>query len=153
MEAKGCAKALVWKDSRRHFYWALRARLAKARVLKEFTAAAPGAARDRLAETLNSIDSASDNKSLAEVLEKLDIGPALKQLQSDDIVGRLVALAQQDPDALNESLTRIAADMSGDVRSQLLKALKGRSGGTYISIFAFFRLTVSVGSQPPSYSH
>ena len=54
MEAKGCAKPCVWKDARRHFYWSLRARLARTAALAQLAEADPElslAARVRLLVT------------------------------------------------------------------------------------------------------
>jgi acetyl-CoA carboxylase/biotin carboxylase 1 len=57
LEAKGCAKPMVWPQARRHFYWAVRARVARSRALCSLAEADPNASyeyRSRLLDTLTS---------------------------------------------------------------------------------------------------
>ena len=55
MEAKGCAKSCVWKDARRHFYWSLRARLARSRILAQFAEAYPESTSEYRSQVLTQL--------------------------------------------------------------------------------------------------
>ncbi|KAF7370658.1 hypothetical protein MSAN_00698800 [Mycena sanguinolenta] len=76
MEAKGCAKPAVWKDARRHFYWAVRSRVARSAALADIAAASPGTTfeyRSRLLNSIATIDSSTPPRVVAEKLEKVGL--------------------------------------------------------------------------------
>jgi acetyl-CoA carboxylase/biotin carboxylase 1 len=134
MEAKGCAKPAVWKEARRHFYWAVRARVSRSTLLAELAEASPESTpeyRSRLLNSITFVDNTADPRTAAEALEKLDIAPTVAKLKSDYLMRRLLDMAQQDRKTMIDSLTRLADNISDDDRSSLITALQnaGRSPG------------------------
>lgn len=129
MEAKGCAKPIVWKYSRRHFYWALRARIAKSSATSRLAEAAPDTSADyrsRLLYSLAGLDPSADYRRTAEALEKLDISQTLAQLKADRLLHQLVQLSKDDRKVALNSFTRLAEIFSNEEKSALLSVLKPR---------------------------
>ncbi|KZP16603.1 acetyl CoA carboxylase [Athelia psychrophila] len=134
MEAKGCAKPAVWKDARRKFYWAVRARVSRSYLLAELAEASPESTpeyRSRLLNSLAFVDAKTDPRVASEALEKLDISSTVAQLKSDYLLRRLIDTAQQDRKGVLASLIRLADNLSDEDRSSLVTALsnKDRSPG------------------------
>lgn len=134
MEAKGCAKATVWKDARRHFYWAVRARVARSSALAQLAEASPESTleyRSRLLASISFVDKTTDPRAAAEALEKLDLTPTVAQLKSDYLMRRLLDVTHLDRKAMMNSLTRLADNLSDDDRTSLISVLQsaGRSPG------------------------
>src|ERR1700761_7656204 len=99
MEAKGCAKPAVWKDARRHFYWAVRARVARSAALADIAEASPGTTyeyRSRLLNSLASIDSSTSPRAMSEKLEKLDLSQTILQLRTEHLMRHLLDLTKED---------------------------------------------------------
>ena len=137
MEAKGCAKPAVWKDARRKFYWAVRARVSRSYLLAELAEASPESTpeyRSRLLNSLAFIDAKTEPRVAAEALEKLDISGTVAQLKSDYLLRRLLDTATQDRKAVMASLVRLADNLSDEDRAGLVTALsnKDRSPGEYM---------------------
>ena len=127
MEAKGCAKPVVWKNSRRHFYWAVRARIAKSSVLANLAEAAPDTSfdyRSQLLYSLAGIERTADYRRTAEVLEKLDISQTLAQLKADRLLSQLIQLTKDDRKATLDSFTRLVENFSNEEKVTLLTVLK-----------------------------
>lgn len=126
MEAKGCAKACVWKDSRRHFYWALRARLARGSALAQIADASPSSTSEYRSKLLLSLVSAdvSDNRAFAEELETLDLSSAVAQLKRDHVVQQILSMVQQDRKATIDGLIRLMDNLSADEKLTLNAALQ-----------------------------
>ncbi|KAG8215027.1 acetyl-CoA carboxylase [Butyriboletus roseoflavus] len=85
MEAKGCAKPAIWKEARRFFYWALRARVARSEALAQLADSNPEATPELLEKLLDSLVSTvdrSDNRALANALEELDLTSTLVRLRN-----------------------------------------------------------------------
>ncbi|KAK0238625.1 acetyl CoA carboxylase [Armillaria nabsnona] len=140
MEAKGCAKPAVWKDARRFFYWAVRARVARSAALRELANASPGATyeyRARLLDTLASLEPTTPYRQMAENLEDLDLAPTVVQLRADHLLRRLMELAKEDRKATMNSIMRLADNMSADEKASLISVLQ----------------TSSRSPGPPSYAH
>ena len=136
MEAKGCAKPMVWKDARRRFYWALRAKIAMFAALDEIEEASPESTleyRTRLLQTLSSIDDTTDRRIAAETYETIDLAPTLAQLRADYLVRRMLALSHEDRKATIGGLVRLVDNLSDDEKSTLASALQssGRSPGMW----------------------
>ena len=130
MEAKGCAKPAVWKEARRQFYWAVRARVSRSTLLAELAEASPESTseyRSRLLNSIASVDNTTDPRTTAEALEKLDLAPTLAKLKSDYLMRRLLDMAQQDRKAMVDSMTRLADIISDDDRTSLIAALQSAS--------------------------
>ena len=101
MEAKGCAKPAVWKDARRHFYWAVRGRVARSSALAQLAEANPESTfeyRSRLLNSIAFVDKTTDPRIAAETLEKLDLTPTVAQpgelLSDAPLVGRSPSRSQ-----------------------------------------------------------
>ncbi|KII85890.1 hypothetical protein PLICRDRAFT_44314 [Plicaturopsis crispa FD-325 SS-3] len=127
MEAKGCAKAAVWKDARRKFYWAVRGRIARSSALALLAEASPESSpeyRVQLLESLASIDATTDARTVAESLEKLDLTATLAQLKSDYLMRQLLDLSREDRKATIDGLARLLGNLPDEDRSLLSEALK-----------------------------
>ena len=134
MEAKGCAKPAVWKDARRHFYWAVRARVARSSALALLEEASPESTpeyRQRLLNSISFVDKTTDFRTAAEALERLDLTATVAQLKSDFLMRRLLDMAQLDRKAMMASLVRLSDNLSDEDRITLISALQntGRSPG------------------------
>lgn len=158
MEAKGCAKPAVWKDARRKFYWAVRARVSRSYLLAELAEASPESTpeyRSRLLNSLAFVDAKTDPRVASEALEKLDISSTVAQLKSDYLLRRLIDTAQQDRKGVLASLIRLADNLSDEDRSSLVTALsnKDRSPGKSKLPFGDIPTADLNVSGPPSYTN
>ncbi|KAF8892047.1 acetyl CoA carboxylase [Infundibulicybe gibba] len=127
MEAKGCAKPAEWKNARRHFYWAVRARVARSAALSAIAEASPGSTfeyRVRLLNGLASIEPTTSYREVSEKLESLDISQALVQLKADNLMRRLIELTKEDKKAAMDGLTRVADTLSAEERLSLINVLQ-----------------------------
>jgi acetyl-CoA carboxylase / biotin carboxylase 1 len=123
MEAKGCAKPAVWKEARRYFYWATRARLARSNALALLATAGPSQSHEYLERLLNDISGVSgksDYKAAAEKLENLDLSSAIVQLKGEHIAQQLLG----DRKSLIDGFVRLADYLSEDEKATVLAALK-----------------------------
>lgn len=135
MEAKGCAKPAIWKDARRKFYWAVRARVARSAALAELTEASPGSTteyRSHLLDSLASIDAAMNDREVSETLEKLDLSQTVSQLKADYLMRRMVELTKEDRKAAMNGFARLADNLSDEERNSLISVLQSatRSPGS-----------------------
>lgn len=127
MEAKGCAKPAVWKEARRHFYWAVRGRVAKSAALAQIAEATPDSNLDyrtRFLNNLAGIDSETDYRQMAEAIEKLDLGQALSQLKADHILRQLIQLTKDDRKVAVDGFMRLADNFTNEERAALINVLK-----------------------------
>jgi acetyl-CoA carboxylase/biotin carboxylase 1 len=133
MAAKGCAQPAVWKKARRHFYWALRARLARNAALAAIAEASPEslpAYRARLLESLlpSDIDQ-NDKQKLAEALETLDLTTTLNSVRHAEITHKIVELAQNHRKATLEGMLRVIDTLTDEEKATITGALHASSGG------------------------
>jgi acetyl-CoA carboxylase/biotin carboxylase 1 len=138
MEAKGCAKPTHWKASRRFFYWAFRARLARSAALQALAEASPNATYDyrlRLLRNLTGVESPTDYEEEANVIEKLDLTATVAQLKADHLARRLVELTKEDRKAALDGFLRFADGLSDDERAAVINVLQSapRSPGSLLS--------------------
>jgi acetyl-CoA carboxylase/biotin carboxylase 1 len=148
MEAKGCAKPTVWKEARRHFYWATRARLAQSNALGLLTAASPSQSREYLKQLLNDlsgVDEKSDHRAAAEALEDLDLSSTIAQLKGEHIAQQLLG----DRKSLIGGFVRLADCLSEDEKATMLAALKNTTNTSpgpsdSCTLFIIFSLTVAL---------
>jgi acetyl-CoA carboxylase/biotin carboxylase 1 len=157
MEAKGCAKPMVWKDSRRHFYWAVRARVARSSVIAQLEKASPETTfedRTKLLESLAAIDAATSDRDAAQALETLDLKPTLAQLKSDHLMQQMLALASEDEEATVTGLTRLINSLADEGKSSLIAAIQSASRlpGTF-TLFDGAATNAKRCLGPPSYSN
>lgn len=127
MEAKGCAKPAVWKDARRYFYWALRARIARSTLLEQIEDGNPEIGSEERTALLDSLipDSGlSNNRALAEVLEQLDITPTLSKLKADHLLSHFAEVAGEDRKASLDGLVRIIDSLSDGEKMSLQSAIQ-----------------------------
>ena len=129
MEAKGCAKSCVWKDARRHFYWSLRARLARSRILAQFAEAYPESTSEYRSQVLTQLAPliGSDLRQDAETLESLDISAALSSLRAGHVAETLRDAAQVDKKATLNGLLQLVGDLSDEEKATILSALQNSS--------------------------
>ncbi|TFK39984.1 acetyl CoA carboxylase [Crucibulum laeve] len=130
MEAKGCAKAAEWKNARRYFYWAVRARVARSAALADLAEASPGSSleyRSRLLDSLASIEPESDYREVSAALEKLDLAQTVSQLKADHLTRRLIELTKEDRKAALDGFLRLADNLSEDEKTALISALQSSS--------------------------
>lgn len=149
MEAKGCAKPATWKDARRHFYWAVRARVARSNALSLIAEADPTASyqyRSDLLHSLAKVEPDADYRQVAEAIEQLDLSPTLAQLKSDHLVHQMIQLTKEDRKAALDGFARFADTFTDEERASLVALLKSptRSPGilsssmTTLQRFLFF---------------
>lgn len=126
MEAKGCATPCVWKEARRRFYWSLRARLARSRLLAQFAEANPESSPEYPAQVLTQLapPDASDMKKPAEMLETLDVGSTVFSLRTMRVVEALRKSSQVDRKATLNGLVELVRDLPDDEESSVLSALQ-----------------------------
>ncbi|KAG1786029.1 acetyl-CoA carboxylase [Suillus plorans] len=127
MEAKGCAKPAVWKDARRYFYWALRARIARSSLLDQIEEGNPEMESEERAALLDSLipdPDLSNNRALAEVLEQLDITPTLSKLKADHLLSHFAEVAEEDRKASLDGLVRIIDSLSDGEKMTLQSAIQ-----------------------------
>ena len=139
MEAQGCAKPAVWKDARRYFYWALRARIARSDLLEQIEEANPDMEPEERAVLLDSLIPAtdlSDNRALAEVLEQLDITPTLVKLKADRLLDHFAEVAEDNRKASLDGLVRIIDSLSDDEKMFVQAAVQNsvRYSGKLVSL-------------------
>ncbi len=165
MEAKGCAKPAVWKEARRYFYWATRARLARSNALAQLAVAGPSQSREyreRLLNDLSGIDEKSDHQTIAQVLEALDISSAVAQLRTEHLLQQLLG----DRKSLIDGFVRLVDGLAENEKATVLAALKNTNaspsasdlctildyladnGIRYRSSFLHHRLTVRKSHEP-----
>lgn len=129
MEAKGCAKPCVWKDARRYFYWALRARLARSRLLKRLEEANPESAPEYRAQALTQLApvDGTDMRQAAETLENLDISSTIAQFRSDCVLQSLQTAALVDRKAAISGMLQAVGELSAEEKATMLAALQNSS--------------------------
>ena len=129
MEAKGCAKPAVWKEARRHFYWATRARVARSNALGLLTAASPSQSREYLKQLLNDlsgVDEKSDHRAAAEALENIDLLSTIAQLKGEHIAQQFLG----DRKSLIDGFVKLADCLSEDEKATVLAALRNTNTNT-----------------------
>lgn len=132
MEAKGCAKPVVWKESRRYFYWATRARLARSNALAQLAAASPTQPREyreQLLSELSGVNEESDHRIATERLENLDLSSVIAQLKGENVVHQLLG----DRKSLIDGFVRLAEYLSEDEKATVLTALRNTNASPGLS--------------------
>jgi len=127
MEAKGCAKRMEWTNARRHFYWAVRGRVARSSALGKLAEADPSLTFDQRREILEdslSLDSGASPQAVAEACEAIDLKQTISKLKSEHLLGKLLALAEEDKQATVDGLTKLISGLGEDTKSALLSALR-----------------------------
>lgn len=128
MEAKGCAKPAVWKDSRRFFYWALRRKIAQLKHIKAIQEASPAVSRSDAKDLLFSLLPATldpkDNLAFTEALERLDVDPTLSEIREAEITRQVASfMRSQNRKAAFNGILSAAQSLTDDERALLRTAL------------------------------
>ena len=132
MEAKGCAKSVVWKESRRYFYWATRGRLARSNAVAQLAAACPSKPREYHEELLYQVygvNAQSDHRTMAGRLENVDLSPYIALLKSENIVHQFLG----DRKSLVDGLVRLVDNLSEDEKATILTALRNTNDSSGLS--------------------
>ena len=129
---------MVWKDARRRFYWAVRAKVAHSTAMALLAEASPDMTfedRAHLLASVAGIESATDPRPVAEALEKLDLTNTLAQLKAEHLASRMLELASEDRKATVDGLVRLIDSLGDDEKLALISALQNstRSPGPYVS--------------------
>ncbi|KIP02998.1 hypothetical protein PHLGIDRAFT_130424 [Phlebiopsis gigantea 11061_1 CR5-6] len=127
MEAKGCARPMVWKDARRRFYWAVRSKVAWSYAMAQLAEASPDSSaeyRTNLLHNLAEIDDETDRKEATEKLERLNLTATTAELRADHLIRRMLALAQEDRKATISGLVRLVDDLSEEEKAIISTALQ-----------------------------
>ena len=133
MEAKGCAKPMSWKDARRRFYWAVRAKVARSAAMAKLADASPESTyeyRIHLLESIAGIEDVVEPRAVAEALEKLDLSNTLAQLKADHLARRMLALANEDKKATVDGLARLIENLGDEDKVALIAALQNSTRST-----------------------
>lgn len=133
MEAKGCAKPMSWKDARRRFYWAVRAKVARSAAMAKLADASPESTyeyRTHLLESIAGIEDVVEPRAVAEALEKLDLSNTLAQLKADHLARRMLALANEDKKATVDGLARLIENLGDEDKVALIAALQNSTRST-----------------------
>ena len=123
MEAKGCAKPIVWKESRRYFYWATRARVARSNALAQLAAASPSQPREyreQLLYELCGVNGKTDHQIAAGRLENLDLSPIIALLKGENVVHQFLG----DRKSIIDGFVRLVDHLSEDEKATVLAALR-----------------------------
>ena len=121
---------MSWRNARRHFYWAVRARLTQSIALSALAEASPGSSyeyRLRLLNTLGSIQPDTNYRDMAETLEQLDLSQTLDQLRADHLTRGFVELSKENRKAALDGLTRLVDTLTEEERSSLITILQNAS--------------------------
>ena len=154
MEAKGCAKPAVWKEARRYFYWATRARLARSNALAQLAIAGPSQSREyreRLLNDLSGIDEKSDHQTIAQALEALDLSSTVAQLRTEHLLQQLLG----DRKSLVDGFVRLVDGLTESEKTTVLTALKdthASPGASYLRTVIVNLLIMAYVIGPPSYT-
>jgi len=118
---------MEWANARRHFYWAVRGRVARSSALRKLAEADPSLTYDQrreILEELLSLDSGASPQVVAEAYEVVDLKQTISKLKSEHLLGKLVALAEEDKQATVDGLTRLILGLGEEAKSALLSALR-----------------------------
>ena len=138
MEAKGCAKPTQWKNARRHFYWAIRARVARSAALADLTEASPDSSyeyRARLLDSVASLEPTSDYREVAEKLDKLDLTRTVAQLKANHLARQLIELSKEDQKATMDGLLRFVDHLSEEDKACLVGVLQSSPSARTFTLF------------------
>jgi acetyl-CoA carboxylase / biotin carboxylase 1 len=132
MEAKGCAKPIVWKESRRYFYWATRARVARSNALAQLADASPSQPREyreQLLHELCGVNGKTDHRIAAGRLENLDLSPIIALLKGENVVHQFLG----DRKSMIDGFVRLVDHLSEDEKATVLAALRNTNASPGLS--------------------
>jgi len=131
MEAKDCAKPAVsgWKNARRLFYWAVRARVARSTAIAHLEETAPDSTFDYRTRLLAGVDSTTttEHRQMAEAIEKLDLSATLGQLHVDYLLRQMVQLTKDDRKAAMDGFMHLADTFSDEETAAMATLMQNGS--------------------------
>ncbi len=138
------------KNARRHFYWTLRARLARDSLLASLENANPLSSFDERLKILTTLVSNTDEpQRLAEDLESVNLEPLLAQLCHQHAVAQVQLMAEKDRTSAIQGFTHLIHLMTSEERRPLPRHCKlpvpGLQVGCFLSLSArliLFRPTI-----------
>jgi len=118
---------MEWTNARRYFYWAVRGRVARSSSLGKLAEADPSLTPDQQRQILEdslSLDPGASPQALAKAYEAVDLKQAISKLKSEHLLGKLLALAEEDKQATVDGLTKLISSLGEDTKSALLSSLR-----------------------------
>lgn len=127
MEAKGCARRAVWKESRRFFYWRLRRRLNEENILSRYATANPDLSlQDRRTLIANLVEcDLSSDREVAEWIEQNGpaVSAAIAAVRSAYVSSRIVSFAETEKDGALQGLLAVLSTLSEEDKQALVQNL------------------------------
>lgn len=123
---------MEWTNARRYFYWAVRGRVARSSALGKLAEADPSLTSDQrrqILEDLLSLGSGASPQTLAKAYEAVNLNQTISRLRSEYLLGKLLALAEEDKQATVDGLTKLISGLGEDTKSALLTSLRSREVG------------------------
>lgn len=80
--------------------------------------------RREILEDLLTLDSGASPQAVAEAYEVVDLKHTISKLKHEHLLGKLLALAEEDKQATVDGLTRLVSGLGEDAKSALLSALR-----------------------------
>jgi len=118
---------MEWANARRYFYWAVRGRVARSSSLGKLAEADPNLTSDQRREILEdslSLDSAASPQAVAEAYEAVNLKQTISKLKSEHLLGKLLALAEEDKQATVNGLAKLISGLGEETKSALLSSLR-----------------------------
>lgn len=126
---------MTWKDARRQFYWAVRARVAQSQAIAKVTKAAPSFSTAEAERTISNLIpvhiSAKDNRGIAEALEGLELKEVLHQARAAHVAKEMLDLVLSQRKAGIAGLIGIVGSLSVEERAALGAALQAAGSGDH----------------------
>ena len=96
-------------------------------MLAKLAEADPSLTSDQRREILEdslSLDSGMSPQAIAEAYEAADLKQTISKLKNEHLLGKLLALAEEDKQATVDGLTKLISSLGEDTKSALLSALQ-----------------------------
>lgn len=122
---------MVWKNARRHFYWALRSKLAISNAIAQLIQASPDLTRESAERFVLGLVpphiSSKESRAMAEAAEALNLKEACQQLRSAYVAKEMLDLVLNNRKAGVAGLVSIVDALSAEERAALGVALQAAS--------------------------
>jgi len=80
--------------------------------------------RREILEGLLSLDSGASPEAIAEAYEAVDLKQTISKLKGEHLLGKLLALAEEDKQVAVDGLTKLISSLGEGTKSALLSALR-----------------------------
>ena len=118
---------MEWTNARRYFYWAVRGRVAQSSALGKLAEADPSLTSDQRRQILEDSlppDSEASPQALAKAYEAVDLKQTISKLKSEHLLGKLLALTEEDKQATVDGLAKLISGLGEDTKSALMASLR-----------------------------